>query len=263
MEKTLIRQIVFLGIILLIPVLAFAGDKAIDGKITIDEEKLREVVLDVIRENPKEVLDIINKEARKQKKKSLAERLKSSFKNRIEPIAVDEDTPVKGAKDALITIVEFTDFQCPYCSKGAKTVHKLLEKYPDKVRLALKNNPLDFHDQALPAAKAALAANKQGKFWEYHDLLFENSSKLNEEMFVKFAEDLKLDMEKFNADRNSEAIAEQIEFEQQEAIEKKLKGTPSFVANGVVIRGAQKMDYFVKVVERLLGEMEKKQKKGS
>jgi len=97
-----------------------------------------------------------------------------------------------------------------------------------------------------------------GKFWEYHDLLFKNSSKLNEELFVKLAKDLKLDMEKFDKDRNSDEIAEQVAFEKAEAESHKLRGTPSFLANGIVIRGAQNLGYFSKVIDRLLSEAEKK-----
>ncbi|QTA90475.1 thioredoxin domain-containing protein [Desulfonema magnum] len=263
MKKMLMKFMAFMGLILFSAAATSAGEVAIDGKITIDEDRLREVIKEVIKENPKLIYETINAYAKHEKKRKLAERLESSFKNRINGLTVDEKiNPVMGSKDAPITIIEFTDFQCPYCSRAARTVERVLKKYPGKVRLALKNNPLDFHKQALPAASAALAANKQGKFWEYHDLLFKNASDLNEEMFVKFAEDLSLDVEKFNKDRNSDEIIVQIEAEREEAEKYKLKGTPSFVANGIVIRGAQKIDYFSKVVDRLLAEKkaEKKQK---
>lgn len=245
MRKNLI---LFTGIILFSLAPAMAAAEA-----PIDEDKLREIIKEVIKENPKLMLDTINDYIKEQKKKKQVEQLESSFKNRIK-LEVSENNPSKGPEDAAITLIEYTDFQCPYCDRGAKTVKDVMKKYPGKIRLVFKNNPLNFHKQALPAAKAALAANKQGKFWKYHDLLFKNSSKLNEDMFVKFAENLKLDIETFNKDRASGEIADQIDAEIAEAEKHKMKGTPSFAANGVVIRGAQSLDYFSKVIDRLLEE---------
>ena len=99
--------------------------------------------------------------AREQKKKQQEEQrkraLEASFKNRIED-EISDDCPTKGPSDAPITIIEYTDFQCPYCAKGAKTLDLVLQMYPNKVRAVFKNNPLGFHKQALPAARAALAA---------------------------------------------------------------------------------------------------------
>ncbi|OQX11039.1 MAG: hypothetical protein BWK80_45165 [Desulfobacteraceae bacterium IS3] len=254
MKKMLMKSIVLTGVLFFGIVTAHAGEIAIDGKITLDEEKLREVVKQVIKENPKLIMDTINEYVNEQKKKSEEQQFEASFQSRIKDIPVDDSSPARGKKDAGITLIEYTDFQCPYCEKASKTVDELLKKYPDQVKVVFKNNPLDFHKEAMSAAKAALAAHKQGKFWEYHDLLFANASKLNEEMFVKFAQDLKLDMDKFNKDRISEAISDQIELEKMDAAERKLTGTPVFIANGVVIRGAKTLDYFVKVVDRLLSE---------
>ena len=245
MRKMEARLIGFLGVVLFSVAVAFAGDLA------VDEQQLREIVKEVIKENPKLIFDTVNNYVKEQQKKSQQQALEASFKNRINDVVADNN-PTKGHKNAPITIIEYTDFQCPYCARGAKTIDRIVEMYPEKVRLAFKNNPLKFHAQALPAAKAALAANRQGKFWEYHDLLFKNSASLNEEKFLKFAQDLGLDMEKFNKDRNSEEIAKQIESEQASASKHKLTGTPSFVLNGVVIRGAQPPKNFVNVIDRLL-----------
>jgi len=219
----------------------------------LNEEQIREIVKQVIKENPKLIIDTVNNYIREQQKKKQEQALEASFKNRIKDV-ISKNNPTKGPEKAPITIIEYTDFQCPYCRRGAETIRRLMETYPNKIRLVFKNNPLKFHPQALPAAKAALAAHKQGKFWEYHDLLFKNSAKLNEEMFLKFARDLGLDMEKFNKDRNSEEIAKQIENDQARAAELKLSGTPTFIINGVVIRGAQPLPYFRMVIERLLSE---------
>ncbi|MDM8551787.1 thioredoxin domain-containing protein [Desulfobacterales bacterium HSG2] len=259
MKKVVMMIAVFTGLFFFSGISGvIGGEITVKGNITIDEDELRKIIKKVIRENPKLILETINAYAKKEKREKQKKQLESSFKKRIKDIGVSDKNPSQGPKDAAITLVEYTDFECPYCSKGARTVKKVMEKYPEKVRVVFKNNPLDFHEQAMPAAKAALAANRQGKFWEYHDLLFENSSKLSEELLVKFAEQLKLDMKKFDDDRNSPEIADQIESEVAEAKKNKLRGTPTFVANGVVIRGAQKLNYFSKVIDRLLSE--KKQK---
>ncbi len=227
-----------------------------DGPAAIEENKLREIVKEVIKENPKLIYDTVNNYTRNQRKKKQEKLLEESFKNRVkDPVA--DNNPTKGPEDALITIIEYTDFECPYCARGANTVDKIMRIYPEKVRLVFKNLPLSFHKQAIPAARAALAAGKQGKFWQYHDLLFKNFSGLNEGMFLNFARDLGFDMGRFNTDRNSEEIAKQIQSEQAQAAVLKLTGTPAFVVNGVVIRGAQSLDYFKGVIDRLLLEKNK------
>lgn len=244
--KRMMRFIGFACVILFGLTIAAAGG-------ALNEEQIREIVKQVIKENPKLILDTVNNYIREQQKKKQEQALEASFKNRIKDV-ISKNNPTKGPEKAPITIIEYTDFQCPYCRRGAETIHRIMEMYPNKIRLVFKNNPLKFHPQALPAAKAALAAYKQGKFWEYHDLLFKNSAKLNKEMFLKFARDLGLDIEKFNKDRNSEEIAKQIENDQVRAAELKLSGTPTFIVNGVVIRGAQPLPYFRMVIERLLSE---------
>lgn len=247
MKKMVVRLTGFL-VILLFSVAVTAA-----GALTIDEQQLREIVKEVIKENPRLIYDTLMEYQKEQRKKQQEQSLEASFKNRIKDVISDHN-PTKGPANAPITIIEYTDFQCPYCSRGAQTLASVLKMYPDKVRAVFKNNPLKFHDQALPAAKAALAAHKQGKFWEYHDLLFENASKLSEEMFQKFARDIGFDMEQFNKDRNSEQIAKQVQSDQAQTAKHKLTGTPAFLVNGVVIRGAYPPDYFARVIERLLSE---------
>ena len=257
-----VKLFVFMGIFFCVAGTAMAEKEiVIDCKLTIDEDRLHEIVKDIIRDNPKLLFDTINNYAKEQKKQKNAKKLEDSFKNRLKGIAPDAHTPVKGPEDAVITIVEFSEFQCPYCRKVNKTVDNLMKKYPGKIRLAFKNNPLKFHDQAIPAANAAMAAHKQGEFWEYHNRLFEKSSELNEELFVNIAQDMGLDMNKFNEDRNSDEIASQVLADKAQAEANNLRGTPAFVANGVVIQGAQNINYFTKVINRLLKELKQKELK--
>ncbi len=228
---------------------AFAADPA----VTMDEAKLKEFIIQVIKDNPKLIFDTVNDYVRDQQKAKEAQQFEETFKNRVTDSA-DATTPVKGPEKAQITIIEYSDFQCPYCSQGAALVKEMLTRYPEKVRVAFKHNPLNFHQQALPAAKAAMAANKQGKFWEYHDLLFQNSAKLSEEMFVQFAKDLSLDAAKFDADRKSEEIGKLVEADMNKAKGFGLTGTPSFIVNGVIVRGTKSPDAFAKIIDRLLTE---------
>ncbi len=251
--KNLVKCMVIAAILLFGMASAYAADVAVN----MDEAKLKEFVLQVIKENPKLIYDAVNDYVKDQQKTRETQEFDESLKKRVSDTAA-ENVPVKGSEKAQITIIEYSDFQCPYCSRGAELMQEVLKRYPEKVKIAFKNNPLNFHNMALPAAKAALAAHKQGKFWEYHDLLFQNSAKLSEELFSKFAQDLKLDMTKFEADRKSEEIAKQVETEMNKAKELGLNGTPSFVVNGVIVRGIKGIDYFAKIIDRLLTEPEKK-----
>ena len=148
-------------------------------------------------------------------------------------------SPAKGPADAPITIVEFSDFQCPYCSRVGPTLEKVLEDYPEQVRVVYKHYPLSFHKQALPAAKASAAAGRQGKFWEMHDLLFQNQRNLSEAAFKGYAKQLGLDMAQFEQDYASEEIAKEVEADVLLARRLGITGTPCFFVNGRFLSGAQ------------------------
>jgi len=270
MMKIFFKRLVFIsGIVLIFALSACQNKQPDDEKLreTIkqlikeqlpDDEKLNETIKQVIRDNPKLMYDTINAYVRQQKAEEQVRRLDASFKNRVK-VDIQPGTPVKGVQDAPVTIVEYTDFQCPYCARGAKTMEYLLKKYDGKVRVAFKNLPLEMHEQALPAAKAALAAHKQGKFWPYHDLLFANASQLDDATLEKFAKDLSLDVEQFNRDRQSDEIAKQVESDKAQAAKLNLRSTPMFIANGVIIKGAKQPSHFSMVIERLLKETQNRE----
>jgi len=139
---------------------------------------------------------------------------------------------IKGNKDANVTIVEFSDFQCPYCARLQPTLRDVLKAYPNDVKLVFKDFPLSFHKQAKNAAKAARAAGEQGKYWEMHDLIFENFSKVNEKMFKDFATKLNLDMTKFLADFNGTKYDALIKQDINLGRQAGVTGTPSLFMNG-------------------------------
>ena len=169
-----------------------------------------------------------------------------------------EDRPTKGSEEALVTIIEYSDFECPYCRKVLPTLKQVEETYGDKVRVVFRQQPLPMHKQAIPAAKAALAAHNQGKFWEMHDLLFAKAESrgLNDEAYVEMARQLSLDVDKFNADRASPEIAALIEGDQKIAAQFGAGGTPAFFVNGRPISGAQPFEAFQKVIDEELKKAE-------
>lgn len=138
----------------------------------------------------------------------------------------------KGPDNAPVTIIEFSDFQCPFCSQAAALIKQVVEAYPKDVRFIYKNYPLPFHKEAMPAAKAAIAAGKQGKFFEMHDKLFENYRTLNADFYAKAAGELGLDVEKFKKDMEDPATQALVDQEMKEAREAEVRGTPTIFING-------------------------------
>ena len=140
--------------------------------------------------------------------------------------------PHKGPENAPVTIVVFSDYQCPYCAKTATVVEQVIETNPEKVKLVFKNYPLAMHKSAKIAAIAALAANDQGKFWEFHKALFENAKDLNEDKIKEIAQQLGLDTEKFDKDLKDPAIEKTIAADVQEGRKIGVQGTPTVFVNG-------------------------------
>lgn len=170
--------------------------------------------------------------------------------NKVNNIPV-ANSPVRGNVNAPITVVEFSDFECPYCSKLQPTLKQVLEAYPDKVRLVYKEFPLSFHKQAKNASKAALSAGEQGKYWEMHDLIFKDYNKLNEEKFKGYAVKLGLDMERFMKDYQSNKYDAQIQRDINLGTSVGVRGTPSLFMNGKRM-GARSFDAFKTLIEGYL-----------
>ncbi|MFQ5478652.1 MAG: DsbA family protein [Candidatus Binatia bacterium] len=159
----------------------------------------------------------------------------------------------KGSKDAAVTIVEFSDFQCPFCAQAASLIKQILEAYPNDVRFIYKNYPLPFHNEAMPAARAAVAAGKQGKFWEMHDKLFENYRGLSSDFYTKVAEELGLDVERFRKDLDDPATATFVQQEVREAGTVGVRGTPTFFINGKKPQG-RSFSLYKQIIDRILKE---------
>jgi protein-disulfide isomerase len=188
--------------------------------------------------------------ARKQAEDQAEADVERQFKN---PVKIDiGKSPVRGPENAKVTIIEFSDFQCPYCSRGKETIDQVMKAYPSDVKVVFKNLPLPFHQQAEPSAKAALAAQKQGKFWEFHDELFGNQGKLSPEFLEETAKKLGLDMDKFKKDMADPAVMAQINEDKALAAKNDIQGTPGFFVNGVAVKGAYPFDHFKMIIDRWL-----------
>lgn len=141
------------------------------------------------------------------------------------------DSPSKGPKDAAVTVVEWADYQCPHCAAVNPLMTRLLRQFPQDVRLVFKNYPLASHENAEYAARAAVAAGKQGKYWEMHELLFANQAKLTKDYSV-FAKQLSLDVPRFIKDYESEAVADEVQADKKQGDKLGLQGTPMIYING-------------------------------
>src|SRR5580698_275487 len=162
------------------------------------------------------------------------------------------DAPVKGPASAPVTLVAWSDFQCPFCSRAVPTVRQLEEAYKGKLRIAFKQFPLPFHDKAHLAAEAALAANEQGKFWQMHDKLFANQQALDRPSLEKYAQELGLDMGKFKAALDSGKFKDKVDAEDKEGAAVGVTGTPTFFINGTRLVGAQPFESFKAAIDKEL-----------
>jgi protein-disulfide isomerase len=154
------------------------------------------------------------------------------------------DAPVRGGKGAPVTIVEWSDFQCPYCARVSATLRTVLDTYGDKVRLVFKQMPLSFHKDAHLAAQAALEARAQGKFWEMHDKLFDNPRALARADLERYAAELKLDLGRFRAALDRGTWKQRVDQDIAQATALGVNATPTFFVNGRILSGAQPFESF-------------------
>lgn len=168
------------------------------------------------------------------------------------------DDYIKGDPNAPITIIEFSDFECPFCAKFySQTLPSIQQKYIDtgKVKFVYKDFPLNFHKNAQKAAEAAQCAGDQGKYWEYHDKIFDNQPSLNLENLKKWAIDLSLDINEFNQCLDSGKYYDEVQRDMEEGTAAGVRGTPAFFINGVFLSGAQPFSAFEKIIEAELASL--------
>jgi protein-disulfide isomerase len=156
-----------------------------------------------------------------------------------------KDVPTKGPDDAKVTIVEYSDFQCPFCKKGKDMLPTILKEYDGKVKISYKQLPLKMHNWAMPAAIAATCVYQEGgndKFWAFHDKLFDNQKNItlenSSEKFNQYAKEIGLDTKKFDTCQQSKEVKAKVESQIREATQVGVQSTPTFVVNGMIVPGA-------------------------
>jgi protein-disulfide isomerase len=164
-----------------------------------------------------------------------------------------DDDPSLGPDDAAVTIIEFSDFQCPFCARVVPTIKQIEEEFGDSVRIVFRDFPLSFHQQAQKAAEAAECADDQGKFWEMHDKLFENQNALGIDSLKQYANELGLDGGEFDSCLDSGKHAEEVRKDFADGQQAGVTGTPAFFINGKLVSGAQPFSVFKQAIEQELG----------
>ena len=212
---------------------------------------VEEQVLQVIRNHPEQVLQLIRNhpevileslQAYQQQQQEQLEQIRQAFLQALQtnPKVVIHESPTTGATDLKVVLLEFSDFQCPYCAQAHSTIKQFMAKHQDEVTLVYKHFPLTpIHPEAMAAAKASWAALQQGKFWEYQDALFSQQDKLGEPLYLATAKSLELDLEKFDRDRANADAAIEEDIRLAETLG--LSGTPFFVLNGEAFSGDVKL----------------------
>lgn len=224
-----------------------------------------EIVINVIEKHPLKFMEALNKaaqDARKQQfedeEKKQSQAMEEEFKNPKTP-EVDTKRAIFGKADAKITIVEYSDFECPFCTRGYRTVKEVKDKYKDQVRVVYKHLPLDFHPTAEPAARffEAVAIDAgAGAAEKFHDYVFENQEKLKsgkEKFLEEAAKKAGANLSKVKTLISSEEVTKRIEADKAEAAKFGFSGTPGFLINGVSLRGAYPANEFAKIIDRHLG----------
>ena len=167
-------------------------------------------------------------------------------------------SPAMGPDTAPVTIVEFSDFQCPFCGRVGPTLKQIKKEYGDQVRIVFKHQPLDFHAKAPAAHAAAEAAHRQGKFWEMHDKIFAEQKAMSPEKYVEYAAELELDVEQFQKDVASADVKKKVDADKKEAAKLGSTGTPGFFINGLNLKGAKPFEAFKEVIDKELKKTKKK-----
>jgi len=219
----------------------------------LDDALLQAKVLDVIRRNPAVVLEALQAHQREQQaaaqkaeEEALAARLAQ-----LDLATLAAGFPTRGAADGKLLLVEFSDFQCPFCARAQSTIDELMRRHGKDVTLVFKHLPIaQIHPEAIPAARAAWAALQQGRFWEYHDLLFAAQESLGADVYTALARQLALDLERFERDRNGEASAAAVDRDLALANQLGIQGTPFFLVNREPVSGAVPLAQFEAALTR-------------
>lgn len=166
-------------------------------------------------------------------------------------VSVDDD-PFLGPADAPVTVIQFADYQCPYCGRAQETVDEVMKAYDGKVKFVFRDFPLSGHQQATPAAIAANCAGQQGKFWEVHGQIMKDQRALSDADLERLAVNAQVDLGKWNECRKDPSMNDEVQKDLQDGVNAGVSGTPAFFVNGVFINGARPFELFKSVIDREL-----------
>ncbi|HKA14192.1 MAG TPA: thioredoxin domain-containing protein [Myxococcota bacterium] len=162
--------------------------------------------------------------------------------------------PVRGDPNAKVAVVEFSDFQCPYCGRSVRTLNQIAETYGDKVRIVFKHMPLGMHVNAPAAHAAAEAAHRQGKFWEMHNRIFANQAQMSPEKYREYAREIGLDLARYDRDLADASLKQRIDADVDEAEKLGVTGTPAWFVNGRFVPGAVPFETIKRMLDEDLGK---------
>ena len=267
-----LKQLAVWGSVLLL----VAGCSGGSGDKALTEAEIKELVTQHIKENPDIVFDVMKenpvvfwesmevaaqeaketfaKRKQEEQAKQMEQMVDHTIDNPLQP-TIRDDEAIRGVPTAPLVLVEYSDFECPYCARGSRVVEQLREKYGDQLQTIYKHNPLQFHKQAAKAAKYYEAIRLQDveKAHKFHDELFANQAglKKGDAFFKDAAKNAGADMARLEKDLKSDAIAKRIADDVKEAASFGFDGTPAFILNGVPVKGAYPLEHFEMIIGKL------------
>jgi protein-disulfide isomerase len=267
--KTSIKSL-FGGLTSLIVMLAFVGCAPSAPQLKKVMEENPDILYSVIQKDPKKFLEVVNEAAQKARQAEESKMMEEENKKREEEFAnpkvpeIAANRAINGPKDAPITIVEYSDFQCPYCRRGHQTVEQVMAAYPGKVRVIFKQFPIDrIHPHAMAAARMfeAIAMQDPEKAYKYKNEVFTNQDKLNvrddkeaDKVIEGFAKSVGANVAKAKTDAKSEAVTKIIDADRAEAEKFGFSGTPGYLINGVSLKGAYPVEEFKVIIDKHLAK---------
>ena len=237
------------------------SDAGFNGKLKKALKEDPSILAEAIEANPADFMMAVQKAARnaqeemaKKRKEEEQKKLTEAYDNPLTP-EIRKDETIRGTKGAPIVLVEYSDFECPYCARGFKTVMALLDKYKGKVQFIYKHLPLSFHRNAIITSQyyEALRLQSEALAIKFHDEIYNDQSKLRtgENYLKSVAKKLGANMDKLQKDYKSKAVMDRIDADQKEAAKYDMQGTPGFIINGVPVKGAYPVEHFVQIIDEL------------
>ncbi|GJL53445.1 MAG: hypothetical protein NPIRA02_05770 [Nitrospirales bacterium] len=216
-----------------------------------------EVILEALEEKPVALANLVQQAAIEKAVRVKEEQRRTELKNP-KVADIDVERPIRGNPQASITIVEYSDFECPFCGSASSTVKQVLEQYGEDVRFVYKHNPLNFHPMAEPAARyfEAIAMQDVEEAWRFHDLVFEQQELLTdgEPVLKAIVASLNIDEQKLEQDLKGDTVEQRLYLDREEAARFGFDGTPAFLINGVSLMGSQPMEDFQEIIQMFMSE---------